>query len=115
MALTAVGFEPTQLVLVELESTPLDHSGKLSMPQSGPGARIGSRGGWPPAAVVPWAPHQVGPTDMQPRAPCAAASILVNWGPSRQQHPIGGTAVRMHALWQTIALALQQVQVVVNP
>ena len=29
--LTAVGFEPTQLALVELDSTPLDHSGKLSM------------------------------------------------------------------------------------
>ena len=29
--LTAVGFEPTQLALVELEPTPLDHSGKLSM------------------------------------------------------------------------------------
>ena len=29
--MTAVGFEPTQLSLVELESTPLDHSGKLSM------------------------------------------------------------------------------------
>ena len=29
-ALTAVGFEPTQLALVELESTPSDHSGKLS-------------------------------------------------------------------------------------
>ena len=28
--MTAVGFEPTQLSLVELESTPLDHSGKLS-------------------------------------------------------------------------------------
>ena len=28
--LTAAGFEPTQLALVELESTPLDHSGKLS-------------------------------------------------------------------------------------
>ena len=27
---TAVGFEATQLALVELESTPLDHSGKLS-------------------------------------------------------------------------------------
>ena len=27
---TAVGFEPTQIALVELESTPLDHSGKLS-------------------------------------------------------------------------------------
>ena len=26
----AVGFDPTQLALVELESTPLDHSGKLS-------------------------------------------------------------------------------------
>ena len=31
--LTAVGFEPTQLALVELESTPLDHSGKLSWRQ----------------------------------------------------------------------------------
>ena len=28
--MTPVGFEPTQLALVELESTPLDHSGKLS-------------------------------------------------------------------------------------
>ena len=28
--MTAVGFEPTQLALVELESTPLDHLGKLS-------------------------------------------------------------------------------------
>ena len=28
--MTAVGFEPTQLALVQLESTPLDHSGKLS-------------------------------------------------------------------------------------
>ena len=28
---TPVGFEPTQLALVELESTPLDHSGKVSM------------------------------------------------------------------------------------
>ena len=28
---TAVGFEPTQLALVELESTPLDHSGKVSV------------------------------------------------------------------------------------
>ena len=28
---TAVGFEPTQLALVELESTPLDHSGKVSL------------------------------------------------------------------------------------
>ena len=28
---TAVGFEPTQLALVELESTPSDHSGKLSL------------------------------------------------------------------------------------
>ena len=32
--LTAVGFEPTQLALVELESTPLDHSGKLSLTKS---------------------------------------------------------------------------------
>ena len=30
MIMIAVGFEPTQLALVELESTPLDHSGKLS-------------------------------------------------------------------------------------
>ena len=29
--MTPVGFEPTLLTLVELESTPLDHSGKLSM------------------------------------------------------------------------------------
>ena len=29
--MTAVGFEPTQLALVELGSTPLDHSGKLSV------------------------------------------------------------------------------------
>lgn len=27
---TPVGFEPTQLALVELGSTPLDHSGKVS-------------------------------------------------------------------------------------
>ena len=33
--MTAVGFEPTQLVLVELESTPLDHSGKLSVRSGG--------------------------------------------------------------------------------
>ena len=26
-----MGFEPTQIALVELESTPLDHSGKLSL------------------------------------------------------------------------------------
>ena len=31
LEMTAVGFEPTQLALVELESTPLDHPGKLSM------------------------------------------------------------------------------------
>jgi hypothetical protein len=29
--MTPVGFEPTQLALVELESTLLDHSGKVSM------------------------------------------------------------------------------------
>ena len=29
--MTPVGFEPKQLALVELESTPLDHSGKVSM------------------------------------------------------------------------------------
>ena len=28
--LTPLGFEPTQLALAELESTPLDHSGKVS-------------------------------------------------------------------------------------
>ena len=33
MELTPVGFEPTQLALVELESTPLDHSGKVSLSQ----------------------------------------------------------------------------------
>jgi hypothetical protein len=32
---TPVGFEPTHLAIVELESTPLDHSGKVSLePQS---------------------------------------------------------------------------------
>ena len=31
MEMTPVGFEPTQLALVELESTPLDHSGKVSV------------------------------------------------------------------------------------
>ena len=31
VVVTPVGFEPTQLALVELESTPLDHSGKLSL------------------------------------------------------------------------------------
>jgi hypothetical protein len=29
--MTPVGFEPTQLALVELESIPLDHSGKVSL------------------------------------------------------------------------------------
>ena len=29
--MTPVGFEPTQLALGELESTPLDHSGKVSL------------------------------------------------------------------------------------
>ena len=36
--MTAVGFEPTQLALVELESTPLDHSGKLSLTLSSVGS-----------------------------------------------------------------------------
>ena len=31
MLMTPVGFEPTQLALVELETTPLDHSGKVSL------------------------------------------------------------------------------------
>jgi hypothetical protein len=31
LEMTPVGFEPTQLALVELESTPLDHSGKVSI------------------------------------------------------------------------------------
>ena len=35
LQMTPVGFEPTQLALVELESTPLDHSGKVSW-QHGP-------------------------------------------------------------------------------
>ena len=38
--MTAVGFEPTQLALVELEPTPLDHSGKLSWGSQ----RVGNRG-----------------------------------------------------------------------
>ena len=32
--MTAVRFEPTRLALVELESTPLDHSGKLSLAEN---------------------------------------------------------------------------------
>jgi hypothetical protein len=32
--MTAAGFEPTQPVLVELESTPLKHSGKLSVAEN---------------------------------------------------------------------------------
>ena len=39
--MTAVGFEPTQLALVELESTPLDHSGKLSWKNSAGGLDFG--------------------------------------------------------------------------
>ncbi len=35
MNMTPVGFEPTQLALVELESTPLDHSGKVSLAPRG--------------------------------------------------------------------------------
>ena len=31
IGVTPVGFEPTQPALVELESTPLDHSGKVSL------------------------------------------------------------------------------------
>ena len=31
LEMTPVGFEPTQLALVGLESTPLDHSGKVSV------------------------------------------------------------------------------------
>ena len=31
MLMTPVGFEPTQLALVEPESTPLDHSGNVSL------------------------------------------------------------------------------------
>ena len=38
--MTAVGFEPTQLALVELESTPLDHSGKLSLTLSSVGSLV---------------------------------------------------------------------------
>ena len=45
MEVTAVGFEPTQLALVEFESTPLDHSGKWSLCfflsiQQGPTERV---------------------------------------------------------------------------
>ena len=32
--MTTAGFEPTQPGLVELESTPVDHSGKLSMAEN---------------------------------------------------------------------------------
>ena len=39
--MTAVGFEPTQLALVELETTPLDHSGKLSLPPCHPSREVG--------------------------------------------------------------------------
>ena len=38
--MTAVGFEPTHFTLVELESTPLDHSGKLSLGWKGPGNKL---------------------------------------------------------------------------
>ena len=41
--MTAVGFEPTQLELVELESTPLDHSGKLSWKPSAAGCSLQNR------------------------------------------------------------------------
>ena len=41
--LTPVGFEPTQLALVELESTPLDHSGKLSWGATAPVPAAGVR------------------------------------------------------------------------
>jgi hypothetical protein len=34
LRMTAVGFEPTQLALVELESAPLDQSGKLSLAEN---------------------------------------------------------------------------------
>ena len=39
---TAEGFEPSQISLVELESTPLDHSGKLSSGRRGCGWTLAS-------------------------------------------------------------------------
>ncbi len=56
--MTPVGFEPTQLALVELESTTLDHSGKVS-------AVLGRRRARP-AATEPAA-------DLQPLLDQAAA------------------------------------------
>ena len=41
--MTPVGFEPTQLALVELESTPLDHSGKLSCQMIAPASHMCAR------------------------------------------------------------------------
>ena len=62
--MTPVGFEPTQLALVELESTPLDHSGKVSLLAVGQNFAMGvvgpckderilerSRRNWPTAAA----------------------------------------------------------------
>ena len=97
--LTAVGFEPTQLALVELESTPLDHSGKLSlvhhadamqmqrsaqphlcfasMPRS---SRIyASRGcqeAPPVAALLSARRHRL--TGTSPKAPCAQMAVATD-------------------------------------
>ena len=50
--MTAVGFEPTQFALVELESTPLDHSGKLSVATISFG-RVSSSIGWTSMPLSP--------------------------------------------------------------
>ena len=70
--MTPVGFEPTQLALVELESTPLDHSGKVSLGtgsarnlahdvQHGAVASLAHLpicgAGWPGCATCPRDPH----------------------------------------------------------
>ena len=66
--LTAVGFEPTQFSLVELESTPLDHSGKLScwkvemlglLASLGPMLTLDVRFAW--AFIAQW--HSVSPVN----------------------------------------------------
>ena len=74
--LTAVGFEPTQLALVELESTPLDHSGKLSLDDVGAGRTSTPRRCthevlWPAQAVLLVSTHDALPCPVAVSAlPC---------------------------------------------
>ena len=72
--LTAVGFEPTQLALVELESTPLDHSGKLSWAHHVNWRGIGAAGARTAAAKLLRHCSQVGGARM-------------GCGPARQYSP----------------------------